>query len=49
MNTFELIEFVEANTRFKGEAAITYALSLIWTVTDCIQKEKIANVIEQYN
>ena len=49
MNTFELVEFVEATTRFKGEAAITYALSLVWNLTDCIQKEKVANLIERYN
>ena len=49
MNTFELIEFIDANTRFKGEPAVTYALSLIWNQTDSIQKEKIANLVEKFN
>jgi hypothetical protein len=49
MNTFELIEFVEATTKYKGESAVMYALSVIWNLTESRQKERVADTIETYN
>jgi hypothetical protein len=49
MDLKELIKLIEERTGFTGDAAVTYALSLVWTLSTTESQQRVFNVIKEYN
>jgi hypothetical protein len=49
MDLKELIKIIEERTRFTGDAAVTYALSLVWTLSTPESQQRVFDVITEYN